>query len=138
MLPTCSSLLNSSINSLLAATACLKCEKSTLLPSLAANFRAMDTVFLICLLISNLLAFSISHDHRSVRIYGHYPIIDGKNTTFHRHPIRTFDVTELEEKEKWTAYKFTRNVYDIWMPAHLKRICSVIDDLPSNVQFEVS
>lgn len=25
-----------------------------------------------------ILAFSISHDHRTVRIYGHYPIIDGK------------------------------------------------------------
>jgi hypothetical protein len=85
-----------------------------------------------------ILAFSISHDHRSVRIYGHYPIIDGKNTTYHRHPIRTFDFTELEGKEKWTAYKFIRNVYDIWMPGHLRRICSVIDDLPFDVQFDVS
>jgi hypothetical protein len=85
-----------------------------------------------------ILAFSVSHDHRSVRIYGHHPIIDGKNTTFHRYPICTFDFTELEGNEKWTAYKFTKNVYDIWMPAHLKRICSVIDDLPSDVQFEVS
>ncbi|KAF7958048.1 hypothetical protein EAE96_003615 [Botrytis aclada] len=25
-----------------------------------------------------ILAFSISHDHRTVRIYGHYPVIDGK------------------------------------------------------------
>jgi hypothetical protein len=34
-------------------------------------------------------------------------------TTFYRHPIRTFDFTELDGKEKWTAYKFTRNVYDM-------------------------
>ena len=27
-----------------------------------------------------ILAFSISHDHWSVRIYGEYPIIDGKDT----------------------------------------------------------
>ncbi|TGO54959.1 hypothetical protein BCON_0099g00240 [Botryotinia convoluta] len=85
-----------------------------------------------------ILAFSISHDHRTVRIYGHYPIINKESTTFYRHPIRTFDFTELDGKEKWTAYKFTKNVYDIWMPIHLKRICSIIDDLPSDLNFEVS
>ena len=26
-----------------------------------------------------ILAFSISHDHRSVRIYGHYPVTEGKD-----------------------------------------------------------
>ncbi|PVH90525.1 hypothetical protein DM02DRAFT_678553 [Periconia macrospinosa] len=84
-----------------------------------------------------ILAFSISHDHRSVRIYGHYPVIDGSQTTFYRHPIRTFDFTELEGKEKWSAYKFTKNVYDIWMPKHLDRIRSVIDELPPDFDFEV-
>lgn len=86
-----------------------------------------------------ILAFSASHDHATVRIYGHYPVvIDGKKTTFYRHPIRKFDFTELDGKEKWSAHKFTKNVYDIWMPAHLKRICSVIDQLPPNLDFEVS
>ena len=50
-----------------------------------------------------ILAFSVSHDDRTVRIYGHYPIIDGKKTTFYRHPIREFSFTELDGKEKWTA-----------------------------------
>lgn len=85
-----------------------------------------------------ILAFSISHDHETVRIYGHYPVIDGNKTTFYRHPIRKFDFTELDGKEKWTAYRFTKNVYDIWMPTHLRRICSVIDDLPPDLDFEVS
>jgi hypothetical protein len=85
-----------------------------------------------------ILAFSISHDHRTVRIYGHYPIIDGKNTTFYRHPLRTFDFTEPDDREKWTAYKFTKNVYDIWMLTHFKNICSIIDDLPPDVNFEIS
>ncbi|MCJ1308305.1 hypothetical protein MMC25_001958 [Agyrium rufum] len=84
-----------------------------------------------------ILAFSISHDHRGVRIYGHYPIIDGKNTTFYRHPIDTFDFTVRNGKAKWTAYKFSKDVYDIWMPTHLKRICSVIDELQSDLNFEV-
>ncbi len=85
-----------------------------------------------------ILAFSISHDHRTVRIYGHYPVIDGKKTTFYRHPIKTFDFTSEDGKEKWAAYKFTKNIYDIWMPTHLKRICSVIDKLPPDLDFEVS
>ncbi|KAF2395979.1 hypothetical protein EJ06DRAFT_534422 [Trichodelitschia bisporula] len=43
-----------------------------------------------------ILAFSISHDHRSVRIYGHYPVIDGKDTKYYRHLIREFSFTELD------------------------------------------
>ena len=83
-----------------------------------------------------ILAFSISHDHRSVRIYGHYPVIEGDNTTFYRHPIRQFYFTDSEEK--WTAYKFTKNVYDTWMPILHKRICSAIDDLPAGISFDLS
>ena len=85
-----------------------------------------------------ILAFSISHDHRSVRIYGHYPVIEGDKTTFYRHPIHDFSFTALDGKEKWTAYKFTKNVYDVWMPLHLKRICSAIDELPPDINFDVS
>ncbi|KAL5315254.1 hypothetical protein ACEPPN_017906 [Leptodophora sp. 'Broadleaf-Isolate-01'] len=85
-----------------------------------------------------ILAFSVSHDHRTVRIYGHYPVIDGKKTTFYRHPIKEFSFTSEEGKDKWTSYKFTKNLYDIWMPTHLKRICLVIDELPPDIDFEVS
>ena len=84
-----------------------------------------------------ILAFSISHDHRSVRIYGHYPVIDGKDTKYYRHPIHTFDFTALDGKEKWTAYRFTKNVYDTWMPAHFKQLCSAIHDIPADLDFSV-
>lgn len=82
-----------------------------------------------------ILGFSISHDHNSVRIFGHYPVIDEKTTKYYRHPIRQFDFTELDGKEKWTAYRFTKSVYDVWMPAHYKMICSAIDQLPSSSDF---
>ena len=85
-----------------------------------------------------ILAFSISHDHRSVRIYGHYPIIEEDKTTFYRHPIHEFSFIILDGKEKWTAYKFTKNIYDIWMPIHLKRIYSVVDELPPDIDFGLS
>lgn len=52
-----------------------------------------------------ILAFSISHNHRTVRIYGHYPIIDGSKTTFYRHPIHEFSFTALDGKEKWRALR---------------------------------
>jgi hypothetical protein len=31
-----------------------------------------------------------------------------------------------------------KNVYDIWVPTHFKRICSVIDALPPDADIEVS
>jgi hypothetical protein len=85
-----------------------------------------------------ILAFSISHDHRVVRIYGHYAVIDGNKTTFYRHPICAFDFTALDGKEKRTAYKFAKNVYDIWTPTHPTRICSVIDELPPDLDIGLS
>ncbi|KAJ9493602.1 hypothetical protein H2202_010918 [Exophiala xenobiotica] len=85
-----------------------------------------------------ILAFSISNDSETVRIYGHYPVIEGKKTTFYRHTIRKFDFTEQDGKEKWTAYKFTKSVYDTWMPAHFKRLCSAISAIPPDIHFEVS
>jgi hypothetical protein len=63
-----------------------------------------------------ILAFSISHDHTFVRIYGHYLVIEGDKTTFYRHSIHKFDFTALDGKEKWIAYEFIKNVYDTWMP----------------------
>ena len=85
-----------------------------------------------------ILAFSISHDHSSVRIYGHYALIEKDKTTFYRHRIREFSFTDLDGRDKWIAYKFSKSVYNTWMPTHLKRICSAIDAIPSGVNFEVS
>jgi hypothetical protein len=85
-----------------------------------------------------ILGFSFTHDHESVRIWGHYPVINGTKTTFWRYPIRKFDFTERKGQEKWTAYKFTKNVYEMWMPDHFKRISSAIDELPPDLDFELS
>lgn len=85
-----------------------------------------------------ILAFSVSHDHCSVRIYGYYPVINEEDTKYYRHPIHKFDFTAMEGKEKWTAYQFTKNIYDAWMPAHFKKICSAIDQLKLNTDFGVA
>lgn len=84
-----------------------------------------------------ILAFSISHDDDSVRLYGHYAVTVEPLPKYYRHTIRKFAFTEVDGKEKWTAYKFTRNIYDVWMPKHLERICSAIDQIP-DVSFATS
>ncbi|KAL7625815.1 hypothetical protein AAE478_005038 [Parahypoxylon ruwenzoriense] len=76
-----------------------------------------------------ILAFSISPDNGSVRMYGHYPVIDGKDIKYYRHLIRRFDFMELNSKERWTAYRFIKNVYDIRMRKYIERMCSAIDQL---------
>ena len=75
------------------------------------------------------LAFSISHDDKIVRIYGYYAIIKERKATFYRHPIRTFDFTEQDGKDKWTAYQFTKNIYFEFMPKLHELICSAIDKI---------
>ncbi|KAI0908040.1 hypothetical protein F4823DRAFT_640626 [Ustulina deusta] len=91
-----------------------------------------------CEVHRKIMGFSISHDQRVVRIYGHYSVIDGRDTKYYCHPIYEFAFTTLDGKEKWTAYRFTKNVYDVWMPAHFKMICSAIDQLPANLDFDVA
>ncbi|KAL8969018.1 MAG: hypothetical protein Q9183_002194 [Haloplaca sp. 2 TL-2023] len=86
----------------------------------------------------DILAISISHDHRLVRIYGHYAVFKENKTTFYRHPIHEYSFTALNGKEKWTSHKFTKNVYNIFMPRLHQRICSAIDALPSEINFDLS
>ncbi|KAM5347012.1 hypothetical protein ACJ41O_010017 [Fusarium nematophilum] len=84
-----------------------------------------------------ILGFSISHDDKAVRIYGHYPVFEKGKIAYYRYMIHGFYISAQDGKDKWTAYRFTKNVYDIWMPAHLKMICSAIDQLP-RADFSVS
>ncbi|KAH8706142.1 hypothetical protein GQ44DRAFT_629706 [Phaeosphaeriaceae sp. PMI808] len=52
-------------------------------------------------------------------------------------PFLTCGTADLDGKDKWTAYTFTKNIYDIWMPTHFKRLCSVIDSLPTGLDSDV-
>lgn len=70
-------------------------------------------------------------------MYGHYLVIDGKDTKYYRYPIHKFSFTALDGREKWTVYRFTKNVYDVWMPSYFKRLCSAIDKIPADLDFSV-
>lgn len=83
----------------------------------------------------NVVTFSVSHDHRTVRLYGYYPVIEGPKTRIYRHSIDTFDFTARDGKEKWTTYKFAVAVYEHSLTLH-KSICSVIDELPPDFNLE--
>lgn len=85
-----------------------------------------------------ILAFSISQDDNQVCIYGHYPVINKEETKYYRHPIRHFSLTNSDGTEKWTAYRFTRNIYDTWVPDHFRSICSAVDQIPPEIDFDTS
>ena len=77
--------------------------------------------------------FRCRMDHRTVRLYGHFPVINGfKTTKIYRHAIHNYDITALGGKDRWTTYKFVVVVYNKSL-CLLKHIRSVIDNLPEQV-----
>lgn len=79
-----------------------------------------------------ILGFSVSHNQENIRIYGHYAVFEGPRLSYHRHALRKFNIAALGGKDRWAAHQFTRNVYEIWMPMHQKRILAAIDGLSSH------
>ena len=75
-----------------------------------------------------ILAFSIAHNASCMKIIGHYASFEGPEPRFYRYPIKSAFFTEREDR--WTAYRFTRNLYDTFAPIHLQRILAVLDFLP--------
>jgi hypothetical protein len=51
-------------------------------------------------LYREILAFLISYNHSTARIYGHYALINKNKTTFYRYPIKKFDFISKEGKDK--------------------------------------
>ena len=76
------------------------------------------------------LTYSISHDDNGVRIYAHYPEIDGDKITFWRDTLKEYGFGSDKGREKWTCYQFTLNVCEIFALPFIKRLKLVIDELP--------
>jgi hypothetical protein len=76
------------------------------------------------------LAFSISHSHRIVRIYAHYVMFDNGAVSYYRHLVHEYTLTPRDIRQRWASYKFVMAVYNEWAPVHHARICSAIDNLP--------
>lgn len=95
-------------------------------------FRAVDRLDEIN---QRILGFSVSHDRSFVQIHAHYPVISGQDVKYYTHALHKFDITAMRGRERWTSFRFTKNVYETWAPLHLKRICSAIDLLPPHPDY---
>ena len=85
-----------------------------------------------------ILGFSISHDNLCASIYGHYASITEDGIKYWRHPLSAVVIIKQAGKERWIPYKFVKNLYATWVPLHLARIRSAIDDLPSGIDFGIT
>jgi hypothetical protein len=58
-----------------------------------------------------------------VRTYGHYITFEGGKTSYWRHEVcNEVNLTSGKEEDRWFSYKFSKNIYEVWVPEHLKRL----------------
>jgi hypothetical protein len=82
------------------------------------------------------LGFSITHNVRTVVIWAHYPVVGSKTTTFHVHKVKRIFLSDSVGKAKWTPYKFALAIYEHWAPVLLSKLCSAIDQIPTDLNFD--
>ncbi|KAF1961558.1 hypothetical protein CC80DRAFT_589895 [Byssothecium circinans] len=81
------------------------------------------------------VAYSVSHEHRMVRLTGWGPVIDGDFFTVQPLSIHSFDITARKGLEKWTTRKYTIGVYEYGLKL-LEKINTIIDELPPDLNLE--
>ncbi len=80
-------------------------------------------------LLGKILVYSISHDQKDARLYGHYALVEGEKWTYYRHHIRHFDIAH-EERDLLALHNFARNVLTVYAPKLLKRLQKATAALP--------
>ena len=80
-----------------------------------------------------ILAFSISHTDESARIFCCVALVeeDG-DVKYYCHELDPGFYFKAEGG-RWKAYKFTRNLYDYWVPRHLEMLNDVINLIPGDL-----
>ena len=70
------------------------------------------------------LVFTVSYDNDRVCLYGHYAVATGKDDKlqFYYYQIAPISLNAKDRADRFVAYNFVRNVYDIFAPAHRQRI----------------
>ena len=66
-----------------------------------------------------------------VKIYGRYALVAKEKSTFHRHLVCCFYITNYDGKSWWMAYYFVWKLYDHFAPIHWKRIQNGVAQLAS-------
>ena len=80
-------------------------------------------------LLGKILVYSISHDQKNARVYGHYALAEGEKWTYYRHFIDSFDIAN-KERDLLALHNFARNVLTSYSPKLLKRLQKAIGALP--------
>ncbi|KAJ5267850.1 hypothetical protein N7478_010658 [Penicillium angulare] len=75
-----------------------------------------------------ILGFSISHELDGFRIYGYYPEFEEDKVLFYRWPIAQPNAWTLEDR--WTCYRFVKNVDREFLRIHTDRLMRVIGRVP--------
>ncbi|KAH8427859.1 uncharacterized protein LDX57_005564 [Aspergillus melleus] len=83
------------------------------------------------------LGVSIIHNHREVETYVNFARIENGKATYHYELLEGFSFTWDNGSSRWRSYKFVMAFYKNWVPLHLERLRSAVDDLPV-VNFDVS
>jgi hypothetical protein len=80
-------------------------------------------------LLGKILVYSISHDQKNARLYGHFALIEGEKWTYYRHFINSFDIA-YKERDLLILHNFARNVLTKHAPKLLERLQKAIAALP--------
>ena len=80
-------------------------------------------------LLGNIVVYSISHDQKDARLYGHYALVEEEKWTYYRHHIRHFHIAH-EERDLLALHNFARNILVIHASKLLKRLQKAIAVLP--------
>ena len=80
-------------------------------------------------LSGQVLVFSISHDNERAKMYGHFAVIQGEQTTFYRHFVASFVLNYEESQGRKRTHDFVREVYHSFYPEHLKRIRDALAEM---------
>ena len=80
-------------------------------------------------LLGRILVYSISHDQKDARLYGHYALVEGEKWTYYRHCIEKFDIGR-KERDLLALHNFARNVLTVYTPKLLEQLQKAIAALP--------
>lgn len=118
--------------------------------TLAMAMRAVVELYALsrsaCQLSGQIMAFSVSHDAEDVRIWGHFPIINGHEDNgnqidsmrFGRIPLYEGRIMADEDgdydpngdgEDLFKAYDFINRLYSTWAPVHLANLQDAIGHL---------
>ena len=76
-----------------------------------------------------ILVFSVSHDNERVKLYGHFPVLEGDRTAFYRYPIASFDLNFEENQGRKRTHDFVRAIYRTFFPEHVNRVRTVLSKM---------